>query len=71
VWCSHYKSGKEILYRGRGIGIVDEGRVGDERVRSEEHEIQRGEGFWPAKPKYECTALVSSLGKKSFTGVEV
>jgi hypothetical protein len=45
--------------------------MGDEKVRGEEHEIERGEGFWPAKPKYECTALVSSLGEKSFTGVVV
>jgi len=56
---------------GGGICIVDEGRMGDEKVRGEEHEIERGEGFWPAKPKYECTALVSSLGEKSFTGVVV
>jgi hypothetical protein len=69
--CTRYKSGKEILYGGRGIGIVDERRVGAERVCSEEHEIERGEGFWPAKPKYECTVLVSSLGNKSFTGVVV
>ena len=39
--CTRYKSGKEILYGGgRGICIVDEGRMGDEKVRGEEHEIE-------------------------------
>jgi hypothetical protein len=50
---TRYKSGKEILHGGRGINIVDEGGVVAERVHGEEHEIERGEGFWSAKPKIE------------------
>jgi hypothetical protein len=53
VRCTRCKSGKEILHGGCGVGIVDEGGVVAERVHSEEHEIERGEGFWPAKPKIE------------------
>jgi hypothetical protein len=34
-------------------------------------EIEQGRGFWPAKLKSKCGALVSSLEKKSFTGVMV
>lgn len=51
--CTRYKSGKEIVHGGRDVGIVDEGGVVSERVHGEEHEIERGEGFWPAKPKIE------------------
>jgi hypothetical protein len=40
-------------------------------VRSEEREIERGGGFWPANPKSEHSARIISLGKKSFTGVVV
>ena len=39
-----------------------------ERVRGDEHETERGRGFWPANPKSECGGFVISLGKKSFTG---
>jgi hypothetical protein len=48
---SHYHTGKEILHGGHGVGIIDEGGVVAERVHGEEHEIERGEGFWPAKLK--------------------
>jgi hypothetical protein len=40
VWCTRYKSGKEILHRGCGVGVVDEGGVVVERVRGEEREIK-------------------------------
>ena len=42
----HYQSGKEILHRGCGIGVVDEAEMVVERVRSEEHKIEWGGGFW-------------------------
>jgi hypothetical protein len=35
-----YQSGKEILHRGCGIGVVDEAEVVVERVHSEEREIE-------------------------------
>jgi hypothetical protein len=50
------------------VGAVDERGMVVERVCGEEHEIERGGGFWPANPKSERGALVISLGEKSFTG---
>jgi hypothetical protein len=67
----HYKSGKEILHGGCGVGAVDERGMVVERVCGEEREIERGGGFWPANLKSECGACVISLGKKSFMGVVV
>jgi hypothetical protein len=51
-----------------GIGVVDEAEVVVERVHGEEHQIERGRGFWPADLKSERSAFVISLGKESFTG---
>jgi hypothetical protein len=42
-----------------------------ERVHNEDCKVELSGGFWPAKPKSECVTLVSSLDKKSFTGVMV
>ena len=45
MWCTCYKSSKEIVHGGCDVGIVDEGGVVAERVHDEEHEIKRVRGF--------------------------
>ena len=66
--CTCFKSGREILHGGRGVGMIDGRGVVVKKVYGEHREIELGRGFWPAKWKYESGALAISLVKKPFTG---